>query len=1173
MRFRRCLALVPLLAFLLVPALANGQATEAVALDHKVMAEVKNHAEIMTNLTYLCDTIGPRLTGSKNLKRANEWAAEKMKEYGLSNVHQEAWTLPEGWERGSASARMIEPDTGIRLRIASYAWSPGTKGKVEGDVVFITGTTAKDLEPYKGKLKNAIVLTQPPARIMPLADIDKPLGRVGSAEMLAGRGGKPFQRQPGGRGRGGFGRELSAFLEQEGAAVILSDAGKPLGLLNMGGGLGFGGGRGGANKPDTDRPSAANRVPRAFVSHDHYTMLYRLATRPAPARTRIEIEINNTFVPGPVAVNNTVGELRGSDKPDEVVVVGAHLDSWDLGQGATDNGTGSITVLETARALAKSGVKPRRTIRFILFTGEEQGLLGSRAYVEKHKDEMPHISAALVNDTGTGKVTGIDARHRPVLQPLLAKELASLKELGVTTFDTAFIGGSDHASFDRAGPPGLMWRQDIAGYRLNHHSQADTLDRASEPDLIQGSQAMAVAALRIANLDDLLPRERSAPPAAPGKPVRQDNNKVAGRFDLDAIGKLVGVSDPQLSPDGKSVVVVVSRPNYDKNRNDSELVLVDVASGKQRVLTRDRSGSSQPRWSPDGDRLAFLARAGTGKDAKPQVFVMPMGGGDAKRVTDSPTGVQHYSWRPDGTAIAYAAEDEPANKKEIAKGNDAFEVGDNDYLTRAAPLPSHAWLVPADGGEARRLTSGPAGLATVPPPGQPTSPLAWSPDGKSLLIVRQARPHDGDNDLTTIQVLDVAGGKLTPLTGRTSLESCPVFSPEGSEVAYWYPRDGDPNSINQIWVGPAAGGQGTCLTTHLDRCLLHSVWMPDGKSLLVGGHDGTRAALWLYPLVGEPRRLELGQVCPTWFYAMDAHVGRTGAVVFTGSEPNRPTELYYLASATGTPRRLTDFNKEVASRALGKVETITWKVGGGFEADGLVVYPPDFTADKKYPLVLLIHGGPQSASVERFDALGQLIAAHGYVVFEPNYRGSDNRGNAFQHAIVGDWGKGPGEDVMAGVAALKQRGFVDDKRVAVTGWSYGGYMTTWLIGHYHDWKTAVAGAAVTDWADMYNLGDSNVQNRYSFGGSPWKGDFARGYREQSPIAAARAIKTPTLILSTTGDARVPITQSYQLYHALKDNGVPVKFVAYPVPGHFPGDPVRQKDVFRRWVAWLDEQLR
>ena len=283
--------------------------------------------------------------------------------------------------------------------------------------------------------------------------------------------------------------------------------------------------------------------------------------------------------------------------------------------------------------------------------------------------------------------------------------------------------------------------------------------------------------------------------------------------------------------------------------------------------------------------------------------------------------------------------------------------------------------------------------------------------------------------------------------------------------------------------------------------------------------------------------------------------------------------MYYLDSITSKLRRLTDFNHEVAGLSFGTVETITWRVNDGFEADGVVIYPPGFTNDKKYPLALLIHGGPQSASVERFDTWGQLIAARGYVVFEPNYRGSDNLGNAYQRAIFKDQGKGPGEDVMAGIEVLKKRGFIDEKRIAVTGWSYGGYMTTWLIGHYHTWKTAIAGAAVTDLTEQYNLCDGNVARRHSYGGSPWTDDTEKRLREQSPLTYARDIKTPTLIVATTGDARVPITQSYKLYHALKDNGVPVTFVAYPVSGHSPGDPVRQRDVYRRWLEWLDEHLK
>jgi dipeptidyl aminopeptidase/acylaminoacyl peptidase len=224
--------------------------------------------------------------------------------------------------------------------------------------------------------------------------------------------------------------------------------------------------------------------------------------------------------------------------------------------------------------------------------------------------------------------------------------------------------------------------------------------------------------------------------------------------------------------------------------------------------------------------------------------------------------------------------------------------------------------------------------------------------------------------------------------------------------------------------------------------------------------------------------------------------------------------------------------------------------------------------------VLYIHGGPRSASKEAFSARGQLLAAQGWIVFEPNYRGSDNNGNSYQAAINNDAGAGPGRDVMAGVEMLKKRGFIDEKKMAPTGWSYGGYMTTWLLGNYpKEWKAAIAGAAVTDWLDQYNIGDSNVSRGNAFGGSPYTDPKRmQAFIDQSPITFAPHIKAPTLILSNTGDYRVPISQSYKLYHALRDNGVETKFVAYPLGGHSPADPVHSRDVDRRWVEWLKIHL-
>lgn len=497
------LAAPPAAPSTVAPAPASNQ---AIVLDKKILAETKNGSAIMANLTHLSDIIGPRLTGSAALKQANDWAADKMRSYGLSNVHLEGWTIPVAWERGTASLRVVEPNNGRLLTVAAMGWTPGTKGRIVGDVVVLKANSSAELAPYKGKLKNAIILRGPPAVIRPITEprsaVERPRRSTTDARGekkpdAKGDAPSPPRRRPRGNPSPTFRRELTEFLRQEGAAVVLMDAGKPHGLLNMTG----------AWRGD-DRVSGAEPLPSLFVTHEHYAMLYRLATRPAPARTRVEVEVDNKLIPGPVAVYNTVGEIRGAEKPDEIVVVGAHLDSWDLGQGTTDNGTGSCVVLEVARVLAKSGVRPKRTIRFVLFTGEEQGLHGSREYVKLHKEEMTKTSMALVHDTGTGRVVGIGLQGRAAIKPIMEKELVTLKELGVTDIDLRGMGGTDHLSFEKVNVPGFAVRQDPAEYRFSHHSQSDTLDKAREPDLIQGAQVMAIAALRVANLPQLLPRDK-----------------------------------------------------------------------------------------------------------------------------------------------------------------------------------------------------------------------------------------------------------------------------------------------------------------------------------------------------------------------------------------------------------------------------------------------------------------------------------------------------------------------------------------------------------------------------------------------------------------------------------------------------------------------------------------
>lgn len=651
-----------------------------------------------------------------------------------------------------------------------------------------------------------------------------------------------------------------------------------------------------------------------------------------------------------------------------------------------------------------------------------------------------------------------------------------------------------------------------------------------------------------------------------------NNVSAQKKFEIADYAKLVNITDPQISPNGKSIIIVVSRPDYVNNRYNAELVLVDVASGKTTVLTQDRFSVSSPRWSPDGQHVAFIAKAGQTKDALNQIFLLPIAGGEAKQLTKASKGVQHFAWSPNSADIAYATLNEPKNKAEIEKGFTGFEITNNDMFVGSQPMPSHIWLVNTKTFENKRLTDGDWSIPLVIPPSPPSSPFSWSPDGKTILFVKVATAYSGDGRKRTIQLLNVADGTYKPLTTRAELEAYPGFSPDGSKIVYWYRKDGRIESINELWVTSATGGEGKAISAQLNRDVYMSRWLPDNKSLLVGAHNDNKTSMWVMGLDGKTTPLDLGNIAPSWGFWLDATVSQSGAIAFTGSQPDKPVELYYMASATQKPVALTSYNAEVSKMTFGKTETIRWE-NDGWKQNGIVTYPVNFEKGKKYPLVLIVHGGPNAASVEQFSRLAQVFANEGFFVFEPNYRGSDNQGAEYKMAIVEDAGAGPGRDVMAGVEKLKATGMIDNDKIGVTGWSYGGYMTVWLAGHYPGWKAAVAGAAVTDWVDQYDLSDGNVQRAGAIGGSPWVGENMKKYVEQSPITEARNIKAPTLILANTGDPRVPITQSYKLYHALVDNGTVTKFWGWPIPAHNASDPITQMEQHKMWLNWLITYLK
>ncbi len=633
-------------------------------------------------------------------------------------------------------------------------------------------------------------------------------------------------------------------------------------------------------------------------------------------------------------------------------------------------------------------------------------------------------------------------------------------------------------------------------------------------------------------------------------------------FQLKDLRKLVRISSPRISPNGKQVALIATRPDWKNDKTNQEIDLVQVADGAQRKLTFQRKGLSTLRWSPDGSHLAFLAK--DPKSKKTQLFVMPMNGGDAVRITLSKTGVDTYAWSPDGKQFAYVAQDTVPNPKAIKHHEDAFRVTDNNYMARAEVQPWHLWVVPAKGGKAKQLTNGKWSLGTDQ--GSMSAPV-WAADGKSVIFCKYPDVWEGNAWHSVLASVEVKTGKTKTIVSDEGA-SDPVFTPTGKSLAFLRPRNGDQNKGFAVYV--RTNGKISDATAKLARNINNFVWLPDGQSMLLMAEKGTREVMWNQPVQGKARLLNTGDILPG---SNGVSISKSGVIAFTGSTSAHPAELYVMKSVNSQPHQLTHFNAFVDSLSIAKNEDINWKLDG-FQEDGVLTYPVNFEKGKKYPLVLVIHGGPEGASTIRFSPLVQLLAAQGFLVFQPNYRGSINLGDAYQHAIYRNTGKGPGEDVMAGLKKVEEKGFVDKANIGVTGWSYGGYMTSWLIGNYPNvWKAAVSGAALNDWVMDYTIAYYQKGDLYFFGGSPWVKKYWKIWREQSPIAFAIKAKAPTLIMGDAGDPNVPIVNSYEMFHALRDNGVPVEFYVYPANTHFPHDIVRTTDIYRRWVGWMVKYLK
>ncbi len=636
------------------------------------------------------------------------------------------------------------------------------------------------------------------------------------------------------------------------------------------------------------------------------------------------------------------------------------------------------------------------------------------------------------------------------------------------------------------------------------------------------------------------------------------------RFGPDDVLRIVALSSPSISPDGTHAVVVVTHTDPQNDGYDRELDLIDLRTHQMRPLTYKRKGLSDPVFSPQGDRIAFVADDGTGDDAKAQIFILRLDGGDARPVSSAPEGVEQFSWRPDGAALAYVAEDAKPKLEAPQKFRDSFVVGNNPITAEAAPRALHLWLLPLAGGKPRQLTTDPVASIVG---GEAQGKLSWSPDGTTLAFALAPDAVLNDASRARIALLDVATTKMRYLTMHAGNEGDPSFSPDGTHIAYLH-SDGD-NQITLVhgYVTTVAGGNGLPVTAKFDRAVHDLTWLPGGGGLYFTCNDGGRVDVVRATLTGAVERIDLGTVMPT--SPLGGAVAKDGSFVFVGTTTTSPAELYYHPSTGRAPVAVTAVNAAITALALGTTDVVPFKSDAGTLAEAILIRPPDFTPTKTYPLVLIIHGGPTSASTLGFNRLGQLMAARGWLVLSPNYRGSDNHGLAYQRAVRYDPEEGPGRDIDAAVNAVRARGIVDPTRIAVSGWSYGGIMTAWMVTHYHYWKSAVSGASVNDWSTDYSVADDSDSDAALFHSGPWAGPEARAeYDRASAVTYAKDVTNPVLILSDVGDNRDPIATSYEFYHALKDNGKDVTFIAWPVPGHFPGDPIRSLDVYTHWVDYI-----
>jgi dipeptidyl aminopeptidase/acylaminoacyl peptidase len=633
-------------------------------------------------------------------------------------------------------------------------------------------------------------------------------------------------------------------------------------------------------------------------------------------------------------------------------------------------------------------------------------------------------------------------------------------------------------------------------------------------------------------------------------------------------------TDPQISPDGRTIAYTRKSNDIMTDKARSTIWLVDVASGQQRPLLAGSGSYFSPRWSPDGSRLAYVAAEG----GSPQLYVRWMTSGESARITglpDSPTGIV---WSPDGRRIAYSmfVPDESAHlgkapdKPEGAKWADPLQVidavtyrtDDEGYLK---PGYQQVFWVPADGGAPTQLTFGPTNAG---------GSLSWTPDGRAILFsANLSKNWEREPVNSEVYRISIDGGAPVALTSRDGPDAEPLVSPDGRHIAFTGYDDQHLGYQNtRLSIMNLDGSGKRVLTGSLDRSVANPVWSADSRAVYVLVEDHGTNKVERVGLDGSVREVASGLTGAGLDrpYAGGAFsVSRNAVVAVTAGDPLHPSDIG-VASAGGV-RRLTHLNEQLAAKAMAEVQKLS--VTSSFDKrpiDAWMVTPPDFDPAKKYPLILEIHGGPFAAYGPQFSTDDQLYASAGYIVLYTNPRGSTSYGEEFANPIDKAYPGHDYDDLMSAVDAAIATGHVDASNLFVTGGSGGGVLTAWIVGKTDRFRAAATQKPVIDWASFGLTSDiATFLSPYWFAKKPW--EDPEGYWARSPLSLVGNVKTPTLVVVGAEDYRTPDSEAEQYYEALQLRGIPTAFVKVPGASHggIAARPSQSAAKASAIIAWFD----